>query len=146
MMKKFSILLAGFFLLGNVFAQKGYKNPTAAYAELLGYRYSIETDAYGNQVDMIVLPNDEKVNAWDFYKGKVAQDYTYGALRGFDVNTEVTDMGGYTVETAVYSRPTKSGAEKYTQDELIELFGDKLDVVTRNDNYDPIGNAQLTRF
>ncbi len=142
-MKKFSILLAGFFLLGNVFAQKGYKNPTAAYAELLGYRYSIETDAYGNQVDMIVLPNDEKVNAWDFYKGKVAQDYTYGALRGFDVNTEVTDMGGYTVETAVYSRPTKSGAEKYTQDELIELFGDKLDVVTRNDNYDPIGNAQV---
>ena len=76
---------------------------------------------------MAVLPNNEKVNAWDFYKGKVAQDYTYGALRGFEVSTEVVDMGGYQVEMAVYSRNTKSGIEKYNQDELMEMLGGQID-------------------
>ncbi|MCK9209042.1 MAG: DUF333 domain-containing protein, partial [Salinivirgaceae bacterium] len=92
-MKRFTLLLAGVFLLGSLFAQKGFRNPAAAYCELMGYRYGIEIDATGASVGMVLLPNDEKVNAWDFYKGKVGQDFTYGALRGFDVSTEVVDMG-----------------------------------------------------
>jgi hypothetical protein len=142
-MKRFTLLLAGVFLLGSLFAQKGFRNPAAAYCELMGYRYGIEIDATGASVGMVLLPNDEKVNAWDFYKGKVGQDFTYGALRGFDVSTEVVDMGGFQVEVAVYSRSEKGGVEKFTQEELMEMFGDKLILESRKQGADIFEEAPV---
>ena len=51
-------------------------NPAAAYCNALGYRYIVKNTPLG-QVGYCVLPNGKEVNAWDFYEGKVAINYSY---------------------------------------------------------------------
>jgi putative hemolysin len=56
------------------------RNPSAVYCEAMGYDYVIFSSPYGD-VGKCVLPNGEAVNAWDFYRGEVALDYSYCASR-----------------------------------------------------------------
>lgn len=59
--------------------QKGFVNPAAKYCNILGYEYKIEKNDNGGEVGFCILPNGKKVNAWDFYKGKVGQEFSYPA-------------------------------------------------------------------
>ncbi len=108
------------------FAQKGLKNPAAAYCEFMGYGYSVQPDEKGNEIGMCILPNGQKVNAWDFYKGKVAKEFSYAAKKGYNIETVVETIDGYTVEKAVCTRNGKTVQERLSLEELMEINGDKL--------------------
>ena len=127
-MKRITLVLLAVLLFSTAFAQKGLRNPAAAYCTFLGYPYSVQTDKQGNETGVCKLPDGQFVNAWDFYKGKVAQKYSYGALKGYDVQCEKVTVEGYQVERAIYTKSSKDGMEKFTLEELMEKFGDKLEL------------------
>jgi len=120
-----SVMIA-FFAFMQVFGQKGYVNPAANYANYMGYRYEIVTDNQGNQVGITHLPDGEQVNAWDFYKGKVASDYQYGARFGFETETEVVEHGGYKEEVAVCVKSSKGEETRIPMLELMKANGEPL--------------------
>jgi len=132
MKKIFTLIALSLALSMTIFAQKGMKNPAAAYCELMGYSYSAVHDASGNEVGTCTLPNGQKVNAWDFYKGKVAQEYSYAAKKGYEIQTEVETINGYTTERAVCTREVKGVQEKLTLEELMELNGDQLQLESKS--------------
>jgi C1A family cysteine protease len=117
-------------------AQKGFKNPAAAYCEFLGYRYSVQTDKQGNETGVCTLPTGGKVNAWDFYKGKVAKEFSYAAKKGYKIETVTETIDGYVTETAVCTRDVKGVQERLSIDELMEKNGDKLQLETRGPSKD----------
>ena len=127
-MKKFTLLtfIFSITLMFSVFAQKAYINPTAKYCDMLGYRYEITSVKGSGDVGIIHLPNGQMVNAWDFFKGKVAQEYSYAAKLGFDVETETIKQNGYTIERAVCVRSSKGVEERIPLLELMELNGEPL--------------------
>jgi len=128
-MKKFTFLtfILSIAFVFTVLAQKSYVNPAAKYCEMLGYRYEVTTAKAGGDIGMVHLPDGRMVNAWDFFKGKVAQEFTYGAKLGFDVETEVVKENGYFTERAVCVRMNKGVEERIPLLELMELNGEPLD-------------------
>lgn len=94
-------------------------NPAAAYCEALGYEYLIEDTPEG-QRGLCQLPNGEAVDAWQFLKGKVGQEYSYCQQKGYQIKT-VKDtekcMKFGTVECAVCV------LEDGTEVEVTELMG-----------------------
>ena len=110
----------------SVFGQKSYINPAAKYCQMLGYRYEITSQKSGGSVGMVHLPDGRIVNAWDFYKGKVAQEYSYGAKLSFETETEVIKKDGYTIERAVCIRSNKGVEERIPLLELMKMNGDEL--------------------
>lgn len=78
-------------------------NPAAVYCEALGYKYVTESTPEGER-GLCQLPNGEAVSAWDFLKGKVAQEYSYCQQNGYQIKTvkdTETCMKFGTVECAV---------------------------------------------
>ena len=125
-MRKLTLIALAVFLSISMFAQKGFVNPAAKYAEMLGYDYQI-TKVRSGDVGMVKLPDGTTVNAWDFFKGKVAQDYSYGARYGYETETETVTENGYTTERAVCIRVNKRGAqERIPLLDLMEMNGDPL--------------------
>jgi len=124
-MKKFTLMtfFVSLFLSISLFAQKGYINPTAKYCEILGYRYEVATINGGGQVGVVHLPDGQMVNAWDFFKGKVAQEYSYPAKYGYDVETETIKENGYIIERAVCVRSNKGVEERIPLMEFMEMAG-----------------------
>lgn len=98
-------------------------DPAAVYCEELGYEYSV-VDGDGGQRGVCVLPDGRRVDAWDFYRGKVAPEYSYCALRGLGVRTKMTDRGSFTTECAVCV--SDEGEELGTVDELMGLRFDTV--------------------
>jgi putative hemolysin len=66
-------------------------NPSAVYCTGLGYNYVIVSTSEGER-GLCQLPNNESVNAWEFLKGKVAQEYSYCHKIGYEIKT-VQDKG-----------------------------------------------------
>ncbi len=66
------------------------RNPAAVYCEALGYNYTIYSTPLG-EVGKCVLPNGEAVNAWDFYTGRVALEYSYCAVKGYEAKHVETE-------------------------------------------------------
>ncbi len=108
------------------FAQKVLKNPAAVYCETMGYDFTVQKDVNGDQVGMCTLPNGQVVNAWDFYKGKVAKEYGYPAKKGYNIETVVEKVNGYTVEKAVCTRTVKGKKEILSLEELMGMNNDEL--------------------
>jgi C1A family cysteine protease/PKD repeat protein len=127
-MKKFTLLtfLFSFFLAVTVLAQKGYVNPAAKYCEMLGYRYEISSAKGAGDVGMVHLPDGRIENAWDFFKGKVAQEYSYAARYGYDIETEVVKENGYVTERAVCVRTNKGIEERIPLLDLMDMMGEPL--------------------
>ncbi|MFH1864426.1 MAG: C1 family peptidase [Candidatus Eisenbacteria bacterium] len=93
-------------------------NPAAVYCEELGYEYVI-VDGDGGQHGVCALPDGRRVDAWDFYRGKVATEYSYCALQGLGIRTKRTDTGTFTSECAVCV--SEDGRELGTVGELMGL-------------------------
>ena len=110
-MKKTSIVfvLAGLFGLGFVAASYAIPNPAAAYAEKLGYEYSV-TDSGGT----VTMPDGVVLDAWDFFRGKVGSKYAYGAQYGYDTVNRREETNGYVQSYAVCvpKDPLKKGTTK----------------------------------
>ncbi len=93
-------------------------DPAAAYCENLGYTYEI-VDGDGGQRGVCVLPDGRRVDAWAFYRGKVAPEYSYCARQGLGIRTKTTDHGSFITECAVCV--SEEGRELGTVSELMGL-------------------------
>ena len=58
-------------------------DPAVVYCQACGYNYSVEITEYGEQ-SFCTLPNNEKVDAWDFLTGKNALEWSYCAINGYE--------------------------------------------------------------
>ena len=86
MSPKFLITLALFTLiLGRVMALM--VNPAAAYCIYMGYEYEIEKTELGEK-GYCILPNNQKVDAWDFFYCRVAKEYSYCYRIGLEAESK----------------------------------------------------------
>lgn len=104
-------------------------NPSAVYCEKLGYEYKIVKTPQGEKGIVVPEPGVE-FDAWDFFRGKVGNKYSYGARHGYDTECVREDKGTYTVEYAVCVRKERKG-EQITETripmlELMEKNGEPL--------------------
>jgi putative hemolysin len=106
------------FCISPVPAHMYMPDPAAAYCEELGYEYRV-VDEPGGQRGVCLLPDGREVDAWDFFRAKVAQEYSYCARQGYEIRTRVTDHGSYTSECAVCVSET--GEDIGTVAELMAL-------------------------
>jgi len=83
MMKKIIIILMIVFLFGIVSA---VKNPSAVYCEGMGYEFIISSTENGD-VGMCKLSENTVVNAGNFLKGKIGQEYSYCEKHGYILKT-----------------------------------------------------------
>lgn len=119
-------------LIGTSFAVCGFSNvfgasnPAAHYCEILGYEYSVEVDAEGNEVELCTLPDGSKVDAWDFYRGKVKPEFSYCSKYGYKSENRQVETEGYTVECqyCIKANALRSGSEGIPVDQLMEQNGD----------------------
>lgn len=103
-------------------------NPAAKYCEILGYEYVIEKDSTGAEFGTCILPDGSKVNAFDFYKGKVKPEYSYCAKFGYDIETkEIEKLGG--IWECAYCTKSKGlrSAEEISVEDLIKANGDFIE-------------------
>jgi putative hemolysin len=90
-------------------------NPAAAYCAALGYRYEIVEGPDGER-GVCVLPDGRRVDAWDFFRGKCGQEYSYCARLGCATVARQERIGSFVSECAVCL--TESGEELGTAAEL----------------------------
>jgi len=65
----------------------GFKNPAAVYCTKMGYEYkTVETEA--GERGICVLSNGDEVDAWAFYRGECATEFSYCAKMGWPVAVE----------------------------------------------------------
>jgi len=141
-MEKFLILIFCLFFLTNcsnnskyltdnksVNQSTGLADPAGCYSYMLGYPESMITDSTGGQSGLVTLPDNEKVNEWDFYDGYVGQNYSYCAIKGFHtmVDTIYDKFGNLDVCTACIKLDSLNNIiAKYTLDSLMNIYGDSL--------------------
>ena len=73
-------------IFDNLFTEKvGYPNPSAVYCTDLGYKYETIESKDGGQHGVCIFPDDNKCDAWDFYRGKCGQEYSYCKKNGYNI-------------------------------------------------------------
>jgi putative hemolysin len=78
----------------------GMMNPAALYCESLGYEYRlIETES--GQAGICSLPDGQQCEEWEFYSGACGSEYSYCALKGYEVETRSDGMDPLSKEYAV---------------------------------------------
>jgi len=77
---------------GNATDSVGLANPSCVYCSDLGYECQ-DSDC--------VFPDGSSCPAWDFYRGKCGQNFTYCEKQGYKIENRVEDMGTSTSEYAV---------------------------------------------
>lgn len=80
-------------VLGILFAVSpvaAMRNPSAVYCTALGYQYNDTVAPDGGMTGYCILPDNERVDAWQFFEGKVAQNASYCVKQGYQIRT-VTD-------------------------------------------------------
>ncbi|HHI02562.1 MAG TPA: DUF333 domain-containing protein, partial [candidate division Zixibacteria bacterium] len=78
----------------------GVANPAAVYCRELGYQYDI-VDGPNGQCGVCTFPNGTSADAWDFLKGKAAQEYSYCALNNYQIRTLSDGGSSISLEYAV---------------------------------------------
>jgi len=78
----FTLMFAAL-ILNSSFAMK---NPSAVYCEGLNYTYVIE-DTKEGQHGICILNNKTRIDAWEFFKGKVVKEYSYCRQKGYEIKT-----------------------------------------------------------
>ena len=61
-------------------------NPSAVYCKALGYTFTTESTSQGMQ-SKCILADGQSVDAWDFFLGRVAQDMSICARKGYEMVT-----------------------------------------------------------
>jgi putative hemolysin len=97
----------------------GLQNPAAGYCTRMGYEYKTVKTEDGER-GICVLPNGDEVDAWAFYRGEVAPEYSYCAKMGWPVAAE-GQGDGYSDRCCTCSLP--DGSQK-TVSELLDLGPD----------------------
>lgn len=113
-MKKWIILIIA---IGYISFIVAINNPSAVYCEELGYDFISEKTSSGDVGFCLVEGN--KFNAWDFFYGKVGQEYSYCASIGLETKTVANSDGSFSSEYANCINQTNG--EEELQEELMEL-------------------------
>jgi C1A family cysteine protease/putative hemolysin len=90
-MKKVVIGLLIVLLIGFASA---LSNPSAVYCEELGYTYNLEHES-------CKVSERIELNAWDFFEGKIGQEYSYCAKKGYSIKTMDDGNNSFSSEYAV---------------------------------------------
>jgi putative hemolysin len=102
----------------NATAGIGFQNPAAAYCTRMGYEYkTVETE--DGERGICVLPNGDEVDAWAFYRGECAPQFSYCARMGWPAAEAQGDS--YSDKCCTCSLP--DGSRK-TVSELLDLRPD----------------------
>jgi len=117
-------LLVSVLIISFVNAECGLNlgHPAAAYCTELGYDYKIKDTANG-QVGVCVI-NGVEYDDWNFFNGKIGQEYSYCALNGYEQITKTDGKNPYSIEYAVC---VDNGKEIGQVHELMDLES-KLDI------------------
>ena len=81
MNNKIILILVLVFVLVNVSA---IRNPSAVYCEEMGYDFIINKTELGEQ-GICILSDGTKVNAWEFLRGEIAQEFSFCKKNGFEM-------------------------------------------------------------
>jgi putative hemolysin len=68
------------------------------YCKYLGYELKYQE---GTNKFVVVLPNSDEVNPRDFYMGKIGQEYSYCALKGYKIMQKGIDGWEHTYKYPV---------------------------------------------
>jgi putative hemolysin len=63
------------------------RDPAAVYCTALNYTLTLTPVKGGGMADTCTLPNNQKVDAWQFLQGQVATGYSYCAKQGYKLAT-----------------------------------------------------------
>jgi len=97
----------------------GLRNPAAVYCTKMGYEYkTVQTEA--GERGICVLPNGDEVDAWAFYRGECATEFSYCAKMGWPVAVEA-QSDGYSDKCCTCILPDESHK---TVSELLDLVPD----------------------
>lgn len=75
-------------------------NPAAIYCENMGYEYATETNDQGETISFCILPDGSKVDASDFFKGKIKPEYSYCNKHGYNIASFEETIGEAKIENA----------------------------------------------
>jgi len=101
-------------------------NPAAVYCEEMGYEFRIDKTAQGEQ-GICVVEDKYEFDAWDFFKGKVGQEYSYCTERGYLTEVRKDGKNPYSKEYAVcvpsksFLRMFSNNQEEVSMSDLIGL-------------------------
>ena len=84
----------------------GTPDPSAVYCTRLGYKYEIVTDEKGGQHGVCIFPDNSECTAWDFYRGKCGQEWSYCKRNGYDLKDLRRHEGWFRGATCI-DRTTK---------------------------------------
>jgi len=121
--RRLIVLLLGllFIILSNrIFA---ISNPSAVYCESLGYKYEISSTESGD-VGICVISPYIKLDAWDFFEGKIGQQYSYCAINGYPTQTLDDGKNAFSEEYAACVTSGKSVSDLMNFSE--RLISDKF--------------------
>ncbi|MFH1050077.1 MAG: DUF333 domain-containing protein [bacterium] len=103
-------------------------DPSACYCEVvMGYGFIVEKDSNGAESGYCILPNNEKVSSWAFFRGQVAQEYTYCNHKGLKlmIDTISTETGFKTPCPFCFETNSQGDTVfKMTQYDLMRQNGD----------------------
>ncbi len=107
------------------------RNPAAIYCEELGYEFITEKEEDG--IRGYCLVENNKFDAWDFYQGKVGENYSYCASLGYNIESIEGNDSSYSTEYAICFNDN----EKILQDELLNIT-EKIEeeMITNSNNND----------
>lgn len=139
-MKTIRYTISTFLFAFSSLAAHSEGNPAAIYCEHMGYQYEVETDENGGEKGICILPDGSKVNAWDFYLGKIKPEYSYCKKNGYDIVPEIDTIGSYYTEKAycvkgTTLRSSNSDTEKIPMVELMKKNGIRLYKSNKEDIY-----------
>jgi len=63
----------------------GMPDPSAVYCKALGYELEVVTDDEGNQYGLCIFTDGSKCEAWDFYRGKCGEKWSYCKRCGYEL-------------------------------------------------------------
>jgi len=109
-------------------------NPSVIYCKELGYNY-VDTENENGSIGYCIISESVKLNAWDFFNGKVGEEYSYCAKQGYDqkiISVNGTDEVVCIVKRNFFSRLLGIGSDKeVSEDELMNLSS-KLEGIMRH--------------
>ncbi len=118
------------------FSQISGGNPSAIYAKFLGYKYETRIDSGGGQYGVCIFPDNSECGAWDFFKGKCGQKYSYCALKGCDTKTKFEDPKRNHLEYAVCCCKNSLGKTiEIPLNDFMLQHGDTLFINQKNNVY-----------
>ncbi|MEA3522102.1 MAG: C1 family peptidase [Campylobacterota bacterium] len=112
------------FIFSSLYA---YDNPAAKYCDAMGYNYNIQRNAQGDEVGHCSLPDASSVDAWEFYKGKVASKFSYCAKKGYTMATKNISKNGY--HTEVPTCEPQTTRSKLQSVPMMEMMQKNSDIV-----------------